>query len=177
MVSSARWDILPEGFWLVQVCFGKLQSGFLMSLSAVGPPGSPSIGAFSTIRTILRSSFLERPRPGRLAFSTMGLKLPDNIVYGGHRNIKVFGDGLVALRLSVLGSILCLTSSDNSLVFFLFSMFNGVHTVTQNSRMTPFLHSNWLNEWFFFILQAPATHHRWEFNSKVKENHLLEIYF
>nr|XP_029487214.1 solute carrier family 35 member F5-like isoform X2 [Oncorhynchus nerka] len=25
--------ILPEGFWHVQVCFGKLQSGFLMSLS------------------------------------------------------------------------------------------------------------------------------------------------
>ena len=23
-------DILPEGFWFVQVCFGKLQSGFLM---------------------------------------------------------------------------------------------------------------------------------------------------
>ena len=35
--------------------------------------------------------------------SAMGLKLPDNIVYGGHRNIKVSGDGLVALRLSVLG--------------------------------------------------------------------------
>ena len=33
----------------------------------------------------------------------MGLKLPDNIVYGGHRNIQVSGDGLVALRLSMLG--------------------------------------------------------------------------
>ena len=33
----------------------------------------------------------------------MGLKLPDNIAYGGHRNIKVSGDGLVALRLSMLG--------------------------------------------------------------------------
>ena len=33
----------------------------------------------------------------------MGLKLPDNILYGGHRNIEVSGDGLVALRLSVLG--------------------------------------------------------------------------
>ena len=33
----------------------------------------------------------------------MGLKIPDNIVYGGHRNIKVSGDGLVALRLSMLG--------------------------------------------------------------------------
>ena len=33
----------------------------------------------------------------------MGLKLPDNIAYRGHRNIKVSGDGLVALRLSMLG--------------------------------------------------------------------------
>ena len=33
----------------------------------------------------------------------MGLKLSDNIVYGGHRIIKVSGDGLAALRLPVLG--------------------------------------------------------------------------
>jgi len=33
----------------------------------------------------------------------MGVKLPDNVAYGGHRNIKVSGDGLVALRLSMLG--------------------------------------------------------------------------
>ena len=33
----------------------------------------------------------------------MGLNLPDNIVYGGHRNTKISGDGLVALRLSMLG--------------------------------------------------------------------------
>ena len=33
----------------------------------------------------------------------MGLKLPDNIAYGGHRTIKVSGDGLVALKLSMLG--------------------------------------------------------------------------
>uniref|UniRef100_UPI00358E540D mitogen-activated protein kinase kinase kinase kinase 4-like n=1 Tax=Myxine glutinosa TaxID=7769 RepID=UPI00358E540D len=33
----------------------------------------------------------------------MGLKLPDNIAYGGHRTIKVYGDGFVALRLSILG--------------------------------------------------------------------------
>ena len=38
-----------------------------------------------------------------VGYSAMGLKLPDNIVYGGHRNIKVSGDGLVALRLSMLG--------------------------------------------------------------------------
>ena len=37
-------DILSEGFWLVQVYLGKLQSGFLMSLSQQwGPLGSPTI--------------------------------------------------------------------------------------------------------------------------------------
>ena len=35
--------------------------------------------------------------------SAMGLKLPDNIVDGGHRSINVSGDGLVAMRLSMLG--------------------------------------------------------------------------
>ena len=35
--------------------------------------------------------------------SALGLELPDNIVYDGHRNIKVSNDGLVALRLSMLG--------------------------------------------------------------------------
>ena len=33
----------------------------------------------------------------------MGLKLPGDIAFGGHRNIKVSGDGRVALRLSMLG--------------------------------------------------------------------------
>ena len=33
----------------------------------------------------------------------MGLELPDNIAYSRHSNIKVSGDGLVALRLSMLG--------------------------------------------------------------------------
>ena len=38
-----------------------------------------------------------------VGYSAMGLKLPDNMAYGGHRNIKVSRDGLVALRWSVLG--------------------------------------------------------------------------
>ena len=74
----------------------------------------------------------------------MGLKLPDNIVYGGHMNIKVAGDGFVASRLSMLGyNLVYLTTSDNSLVFFVFSMLIAVHTVTQSSRMTSFRYSNW----------------------------------
>ena len=38
-----------------------------------------------------------------VGYSAMGLKLPGNIAYGGHRNSKVSGDVLVALRLSMLG--------------------------------------------------------------------------
>jgi hypothetical protein len=33
----------------------------------------------------------------------MGLKLLDNLTYGGNRNIKFPGDGLLTLRLSILG--------------------------------------------------------------------------
>ena len=40
---------------------------------------------------------------GWLQSSATAFKLPDNIAYGGYRNIKVSGDGLVALRLSMLG--------------------------------------------------------------------------
>ena len=37
-------DFLPKGFWLPQVSFGKLLSGFFMSLCQQwGPPGSPPI--------------------------------------------------------------------------------------------------------------------------------------
>ena len=32
----------------------------------------------------------------------MGCKLPDDVAHSGHRNIKISGDGLVALRLSML---------------------------------------------------------------------------
>ena len=41
---------------------------------------------------------------GEVGYSAMGLKLPDNIVYGGHRKVtKVSADGFVALRLSMIG--------------------------------------------------------------------------
>uniref|UniRef100_UPI00358DFF02 LOW QUALITY PROTEIN: neogenin-like n=1 Tax=Myxine glutinosa TaxID=7769 RepID=UPI00358DFF02 len=36
-----------------------------------------------------------------VGYSGVGLKLPDNIAYSGHRNITISGDGLVALRLSM----------------------------------------------------------------------------
>lgn len=63
-------------------------------------------------------------------------------------NIKVSGDGLVALRFfSCLSMILCLTSSGCSLLFFLLSMFIVVRTVRHNSRVNTLLHLNWLNEW------------------------------
>ncbi len=45
-------------------------------------------------------------------YSAMGCTSIDDIVHSGHRNIKISGDGLVALRLSMFFS---LKSTDNSL--------------------------------------------------------------
>ncbi len=45
-------------------------------------------------------------------YSAMGCKSLDDIAHSGHRNIKISGDGLVALRLSMFFS---LKSTDNSL--------------------------------------------------------------
>ena len=92
-----------------------------------------------------------------VGYSAMGLKLHENIAYGRHSNIKVSGDGLVALRLSRLGYNLM---SDILRQFsgFLFSMLTVVHSDTkqQNDSFSPFK----LVECVIFILQAPATHHR-----------------
>ena len=106
-------------------------------------------------------------------YSAMGLKLPDTIAYGGHRNIKISTDGLVALRLSRLGYNLV---SDVLRQFSCFLYFIradcGTHSDTkqQNDSFSPFK----LIEGVIFILQAPLITPG-EFNSKVKENHLLEI--
>ena len=37
-----------------------------------------------------------------VSYSAMGCKLHDDVAHSGHRNIKISGDGLVALRLSML---------------------------------------------------------------------------
>ena len=72
----------------------------------------------------------------------MGLKLLDNIAYSGHRTIKVSGDGLVALRLSMIGYNLV------SVVLRQFSGFLsflhahcGTHSDTkqQNDSFSPFI--------------------------------------
>ena len=64
------------------------------------------LGFLSTIRAILRwnlSAIFFLPYTSReVSDNAMGWKLLDDIAYSGHRNIKIYGDGLVALRLSVL---------------------------------------------------------------------------
>ena len=64
-----------------------------------------------------------------VGYRAMGLILPDNIAYGGHRSIKVSGDGLVALRLSMLGYNLV---SDLLRQFSGFHCFLHAHCGTQN---------------------------------------------
>ena len=82
-----------------------------------------------------------------VGYSAMGLKLPDNIAYGGHRNIKVSGDELVALRLSMIGDNLVSDLHRQFSGFLSFLPYSLRYTqVTQNSKMTPFPFSNWLNE-------------------------------
>ena len=89
----------------------------------------------------------------------MCLKLPNNIAYGGRRNIKLSGDGLVALRLSMLGYNLVsdLLRQFSGFLSFLY-VHCGTHSDTkqQNDSFSLFK----LVEWVIFILQAPATHHR-----------------
>ena len=116
---------------------GQLESVWQL-IEVLSPPFKQSFPQ-SSIKLSLAATSRE------VGYSAMGLKLRDNIVYGGHRNIKVSGDGLLALRLSMLGYNLV---SDLLRQFsgFHFSVLIVVHTVTQNSKMTPFLHSNWLKK-------------------------------
>lgn len=61
----------------------------------------------------------------------MGLNILFNIVHSGHRDIKVSGDGLVALRLSMLSyDRLSHLLRQFSVVFFLFFMLSVLHTGT-----------------------------------------------
>ena len=121
----------------------------------------------------LLQSFMNFSLPStsrEVSYSAMGCKLLDDVAHSGHRNINISGDGLVALRLSMLSTILFLKSSDNYLLFFLFSMLSMVHTDTQ--------HKGWVNfsgmqVWFLYyqhLLLATG-----EFKDKLKEHHMLEI--
>ena len=103
----------------------------------------------------------------------MVLKLPDNIAYGGHRNIKISGDGLVALRLSMLGYNFVWPLQTILWFSFFFYMLIAVHTVEKTSHSAVLCRSNWLKEWFLYCRYLQLT--TGEFNSKVKENHLLEM--
>ena len=70
---------------------GQLESVWQL-IEVLSPPYKQSL-----IKSTLAATSRE------VSDSAMGLKLPDNTAYGGHRNMKVSGAGLVALRLSMLG--------------------------------------------------------------------------
>ena len=132
-------DVLSEWFWLPQESFGKLQSGFFMSLCQQwGPPRSPTIAShfiqkatdsaswhcctlclqgslnlfWSCSRFFIHHSNnpllhsvinFSLPSTSReVSDNAMGCKLLDDTAHSGHRNIKISGDGLVALKLSKL---------------------------------------------------------------------------
>ena len=126
-------------------------------------------GAFSTIWTILRcnlrSSFLSWPRPGRLATVPWAVNFLITLCMVDKGTLRSLEMDLSPWDCPCLATILCLTCSENALIFFLFSMLIAVHTDTkqQNDSFSLFK----LVEWVIFILQAPATHQRWvHFQSK-----------
>ena len=94
-------------------------------------------------------------------------------MYSGHRNIKVSGDGLVALRLSILGYNLV---SDLLRQFSGFISFLHAHCCThsdtkqQDDSFSPF---KLVESDFLYCRHLQLT--TGEFISKVKKNHLLEI--
>ena len=96
-----------------------------------------------SLQSSIKFSFAATSR--EVGYSAMGLKLPDIIVYGGHRNIKVAGDWLIALRLSLLGY---------NLVADLLRQFSG---------FLSFLHArcgtqwNKTAEWLLFSIQTTWT--------------------
>ena len=76
-----------------------------------------------------------------VGYSAMGLKLPDNIVCGGYRNIKVSVDGLVSLRLSMLGyNLVSDLLRQLSGFLYLLHAHRGTHSDTkqQNDSFSPF---------------------------------------
>ena len=74
---------------------GQLES--VWQLSEVLSPPLNNLSLQSSIKFSIADTSKE------VGYSAMGLKIPDNIAYNGHRNIKVSGDGLVALRFPMLG--------------------------------------------------------------------------
>lgn len=93
-------DIISEGSWLVQVCFGKLEPGFPGCLSRVWISSricyAAVCGPFPTIQIILRckhwSTFLLCLFSWRSATVPWTLNFLINTGHGGHGNIKVSGD-------------------------------------------------------------------------------------
>ena len=119
-------------------------------------------------------SFIYFSLPSReVSYSAVGCILLDDIAHSGHRNIKISGIGIVALRLSTLfhnfGSQILLCSS-------FFSPCSVWYTQTNNTKVeSTFLHFNWLQVWFLYyqhLLLATG-----EFKYKLKEHHMLEIQF
>ena len=70
----------------------------------------------------------------------MGCKFLDDVAHSGHRNIRISGDGLVALRLSML-----LHSFGSQILRQFFALLSFLQAQYGTHRhTTTFLHFNWL---------------------------------
>ena len=114
----------------------------------------------------LLQSFINFSRPStsrEVSYSAMGCKLLDEVAHSGHRNIKISGDGLVALRLSML-----FHNFGSQILIQLFAL-SFLHAWYEST----FLNFNWLQVWFLYYQHLLLT--TGEFKYKLKEQHMLEI--
>lgn len=107
-------------------------------------------------------------------YSAMGCKPLDDIAHSGHRNIKISGDGLVALRLSMFFQFFSLKSSKkNSLHFFPFFTSSSVRDTTQRfSQLFSILIGCKCDYYIAHTCYLPQVS-----KYKLQEHHMLENYF
>ena len=123
-----------------------------------------------SLQSLIRFSLAATSR--EVGYSAMHLKLLDNIVYGGTGTSKSLEMDLSPWDCPCLATILSdLLRQFSGFLSFLHAHC-GTHSDTKQQKDSFSIFK--LVEWVNFILQAPATT-TGEFNSKVKENHLLEI--
>ena len=122
----------------------------------------------SFINISLPSTFRE------VSYSATGCKPLDDVTHSEHRNIKISGNGLVAMRLSMLFHNFGFSNRQTILCSSLFSPCSVWYTQTHNRKVeSAFLHFKWLQVWFLYyqhLLLATG-----EFKYKLKEHHMLEI--
>ena len=109
-----------------------------------------------------------------VSYSAMGCKRLDEVAHSGHRNIKITGDGLVALKFVHAFPQFWFSNPQTILCSSFFFPCSVWYTQTHNTKVeSTFLHFNWLQVWFIYYQHLVLA--TGEFKYKLKEHHMLEI--